>query len=435
MERGILLEVEGRTAVVLTPGGEFKRIPAPAGLHQIGDEVIFAAPRPVSWLRWGVAAAAAAILVVAGGAFGYQTWTLAQPAALVSIDINPSIQLTLNKKEQVLRADAMNDDGRAILEGMDWKRRSVSDVLAAVTARAVEAGKLDPADETGAVLVAVAPAKADDLPAALADQIRSDAKEAVVSSVTRKAAEHEITPKTTVAAVETTGAERDEAAKAGLTPGKLVLLRELQAKRADVTAEQVRQSGPSTVLRHLGLAPSEVLSQAERDHGGKSESHPGKEGQGQGNREDATANPAGSGQKGQGEKERPQEQGNTQPGGKPSGNGDASNNTRPDTNGNGRDRNKDGGKENGRDNSKGNGKEKPSSGEGKRSSESDNAWHLPFGITVDKPGFLRKKPPQTPEKPTPSQTPRASEPGAEARDRGQAGTDKSDPKGSQKSGH
>lgn len=42
-------------------------------------------------------------------------------ASVVSLDVNPSIQLQVNSKERVLSADALNDDAQVILEGMDLK--------------------------------------------------------------------------------------------------------------------------------------------------------------------------------------------------------------------------------------------------------------------------------------------------------------------------
>ena len=455
MERGILLEMERRTAIVLTPGGEFRRIPAPAGIHEIGDEVSYAPPRPTAWLRWGVAAVAAVILAVGGGGYGYQTWALAQPVAIVSIDINPSIELTLNKKDQVLRANGMNDDGKAILQGLDWSRQPVSDVIDAVTARAVDAGKLNPEDATGTVLVAVFPATADVLAATVADQIRSDVKGAVVSSVSRKAVERQVEAKTSVAAVRATGAERDEAFKSGLTPGKFVLLKELQAQKAEITLEQLQSEGPSAVLRRLGIDPSDVLPQAEKDHGGQVEARfkkeqgtkrqtPAKDEQGKGQQDGAQGNPFATGQQALGQQDNPKDQGSTKPADKPNSNGrdnnqdngtknnqdTGQNNGQSNGKDSGKQNNQDNGKDTGKDNGKDNGKNNnQDNAKGNKSSESDSSWHLPWGITLPKPGFLHKDTPPSTE------TPRAKEPGAESRNQNQKGKSNSEPKASQKSGH
>lgn len=73
--------------------------------------------------RWAPLAAAACLaLVLVGGGGGYYYYSANNAvASLVSLDVNPSIQLEVNKNEKVLSATPMNDDGAEILDGMDLK--------------------------------------------------------------------------------------------------------------------------------------------------------------------------------------------------------------------------------------------------------------------------------------------------------------------------
>ncbi|MDF2631198.1 MAG: hypothetical protein K0R39_5029, partial [Symbiobacteriaceae bacterium] len=129
MGKGVLLEMAGRQAVVLTPQGEFKKIPAPRGTWEIGDEVEYAELRSVApWARWGATAAAAAVLMV-GSFVGYNQYTLTVPVAVVTVDINPSLELTLNKKDQVLKAKPLNADGELVLQGVVWNRKPFDEVV------------------------------------------------------------------------------------------------------------------------------------------------------------------------------------------------------------------------------------------------------------------------------------------------------------------
>ena len=64
------------------------------------------------------AACLALVLVGGGGAYYYQANAV---ASVVSLDVNPCIELKVNKSEKVLSADPMNADGAVILEGMDLK--------------------------------------------------------------------------------------------------------------------------------------------------------------------------------------------------------------------------------------------------------------------------------------------------------------------------
>ncbi len=67
---------------------------------------------------FAAAAAAAACLALALGV-GYSVNN--KVASLVSLDVNPSIQLDLNKKDRVVKADALNADAKAVMDGMDLK--------------------------------------------------------------------------------------------------------------------------------------------------------------------------------------------------------------------------------------------------------------------------------------------------------------------------
>ncbi len=63
--------------------------------------------------RWAAAIAACLILACVG-AFGYNTYT--SPTAFVGLDINPSIEFSINRFERVVDVKSLNDDGRALLE-------------------------------------------------------------------------------------------------------------------------------------------------------------------------------------------------------------------------------------------------------------------------------------------------------------------------------
>lgn len=65
-----------------------------------------------------IAAAACFALIFAGGTALYHN-QINTVSSIVSLDVNPSIELTLNKKERVLSAVPLNQDAEAILEGMD----------------------------------------------------------------------------------------------------------------------------------------------------------------------------------------------------------------------------------------------------------------------------------------------------------------------------
>lgn len=71
----------------------------------------------VSWLRWA-GSVAAALVVAVGIYFGYGYVT---PESTISFDVNPSVELRVNRSERVLEAVARNEDAQVILSDMNLR--------------------------------------------------------------------------------------------------------------------------------------------------------------------------------------------------------------------------------------------------------------------------------------------------------------------------
>lgn len=72
----------------------------------------------------GFAIAACFLLIAVGGAFGFYTYQ--QPAAYIGIDVNPSIELTVNCFDRVVNAKALNEDGAQVLAEVNPKGKTYS---------------------------------------------------------------------------------------------------------------------------------------------------------------------------------------------------------------------------------------------------------------------------------------------------------------------
>ena len=68
-----------------------------------------------SWVKY-VAGIAACLLLVMGGVFGAnfygENYAL---ASTVSLDVNPSVQITVNSSEKVLEVVPLNEDGETVM--------------------------------------------------------------------------------------------------------------------------------------------------------------------------------------------------------------------------------------------------------------------------------------------------------------------------------
>ena len=75
------------------------------------------ASRPRSPRRWVAAAAAACLLLAAAGIGGH--WLYFTPTAAISIDVNPSLELEVNRFDRVIGVEGYNEDGRALAALVD----------------------------------------------------------------------------------------------------------------------------------------------------------------------------------------------------------------------------------------------------------------------------------------------------------------------------
>lgn len=111
---GIIIEITGKEAVIMKNGGDFVSLPAKEGWKK-GDIVpVKTKPRSRRFLTAAAAIAACLCFVVTGGGYHYY---YAQ-AALISVDVNPSIELTVNRLDRVTSSSALNEDGEALLSGI-----------------------------------------------------------------------------------------------------------------------------------------------------------------------------------------------------------------------------------------------------------------------------------------------------------------------------
>ena len=83
-------------------------------------------------------AAACLVLALLGGAY-----VALAPTAYVGIDVNPSIELAVNRFDRVVGARGVNDDGADVLRGADVMWTGCADALGAIGEKLEQSGYLD----------------------------------------------------------------------------------------------------------------------------------------------------------------------------------------------------------------------------------------------------------------------------------------------------
>lgn len=128
MKTGVVMEIRNDVAVILQPNGVFIE-QAPRPDWEVGSVVgIDAQHKPrAMWIKRLAVVAACFVLLLAAGLVGYTF--LFQTSSVISIDINPSVELKLNRMGRVVDMSALNDDGSILLSGLELKGKPYSEAI------------------------------------------------------------------------------------------------------------------------------------------------------------------------------------------------------------------------------------------------------------------------------------------------------------------
>ena len=105
---------------------------------------------PVKWAS--AIAAVLALVIMIGAVIGMQTGSDAI-TSVVSIDVNPGIELSIGKNDTVKKAVATNDDGARILEGLKLADVDVDTAVSAIIGEMLKAGYIS--TDANSVLITV----------------------------------------------------------------------------------------------------------------------------------------------------------------------------------------------------------------------------------------------------------------------------------------
>jgi len=99
-------------------------------------------------------AAAASLAIIAGGAFAFFNYRSSfTVASTISLDVNPSVEISINKNEKVLDVTALNTDGETIIGDMEFKNSSLDVTVNALIGSMLRNGYLT--DLTNSILISV----------------------------------------------------------------------------------------------------------------------------------------------------------------------------------------------------------------------------------------------------------------------------------------
>ena len=237
--KAVIVEVRGEKAAALLENGQFVRIPDNA--YAVGQEITLY-PRETAEEKTqknrhmfrqrfaAIAASAALVLSAGGGGLAY-----AMPYGTVSIDVNPSIEYTINRFDRVLRVSGVNEEGQAVLEEINSKllvNRKIEQALAVTYDQLREDGYLS--DENNSVILSSGTGS-DKHSAALATSLR----ESLPSSAD-------------VYSVAVSRGEIEKAHEKGTTAGRMHLVSDLERENPETYKEHTWIDRPvNDLLREM----------------------------------------------------------------------------------------------------------------------------------------------------------------------------------------
>ena len=136
-ERGMVVKIEGRSCIAVTPDGEFRQTTLPKGSDiRIGQEISLAdRRRTLPYIRYFIAAASFLLIFMF---YFIRTPHTTLAVAYLTMDINPSIELAISGEGKVVSGSGLNSDGKKILseiavEGIDLEQAVGLIVTQAIT--------------------------------------------------------------------------------------------------------------------------------------------------------------------------------------------------------------------------------------------------------------------------------------------------------------
>lgn len=237
MKKGIVVDRNDDYVTLLTPDGQFLKANKQKRSYELGEEITFFQLSDTSerakslsifnlrGIRNGLLAGMALILLFFTVLPVFKDDKV---YAYMTIDINPSFELRLNEKLQVVQIEPMNEDGKKMLGDIkDWKNRKISDVFSKIVDKSKDLGYLKREKE-----IFITTVTTDDKHESVKKKMRADVAQLKDSYKNENVK---------VSAVESDVETRNKAADQGISTGKYMQLN--PAKQPAETAPSNENNG------------------------------------------------------------------------------------------------------------------------------------------------------------------------------------------------
>lgn len=238
MVKGLLIRARGPLGIIMTSEGRFVRIILGTKNRCLGQEVQGRQLKVPSLAQ--TMAVASVIFVLLVGLWANSSLKPAA-AAYVALDINPSIELSVNASGQVIRAQGLDPEGVLLLKKVHPEQLEIYRAVAVLVEGAVQYHYLN--DVNDVVLVTITPAESRQPVAIKEEKIEASVNQAVTSLST---------PVKVITGVATPEEHR-EAGQKGISVGRYLIYREILQQGGNLSLEEVKTKGLGQLEKEKGI--------------------------------------------------------------------------------------------------------------------------------------------------------------------------------------
>ncbi|MFE5323813.1 anti-sigma factor domain-containing protein [Paenibacillus sp. NPDC056579] len=246
MNKGIVMEMTDRSIIVMRQDGKFDKISRKNRSCEIGEEIIYA-QSGVNWRSPSVAGrsafvAAVVFCLVLFASFAGRLGS-SEVVAYVSLDINPSVEMGIDEKKQVLELRGLNDDGSALIQEVNYKGKTLENVTASLLDKA-EQKSLAKGEASIVIASSVVTEKSSVNDAQIAEKLRQQVTDHIKLTHPEQVSSYQ------VEAFAAPQEVREEASKSGVSMGKYTVYLNAKSNGIDVKIDDLKKESIHQIVKN-----------------------------------------------------------------------------------------------------------------------------------------------------------------------------------------
>jgi hypothetical protein len=234
--KGIIAEIHGRSMIVIAKNGDFIKCKKLLNC-EIGDEVNIPA-KNIQSIYKKISTIAASFIILAmlsSGVYAYYT-----PYSYVSIDINPSLELYINRFDRVIGVHAFNEDAQKVITASSGiKNKNIDAALEQIIDSATKEGYLKENAQNSVMIVVSSNSKKEE--AALSDKISKSS----TAALAKVSGDYDVI-------LEKTKVETYKKAKEqNISPGKVILADKFKEAKPELDKEKIKHMPLQQAIKEI----------------------------------------------------------------------------------------------------------------------------------------------------------------------------------------